>query len=171
MRRQWKADEWVQADRRPREDGDHGECRSTKQHQTRCWNRTVFVPAGVQPLDILKAYPFKIPLPPCYAGQPSVNQHDVECIASAMLDPNLRWHNMCHFVIAPYEARTMHSPPEAYRFDPEDYVGVQVLITGHHRFLALLLCGLPPSELPPIQVRTAALAVNVFPWSAVEWGE
>jgi hypothetical protein len=49
----------------------------------------------------------------------------------------------------------MNSPPEAYRFDPEDYVGVQVLITGHHRFLALLLCGLPSSELPPIQVRTA----------------
>lgn len=78
---------------------------------------------------------------------------------------------MYHFVIAPYEAQTIHSPPEAYRFDPEDYAGVQVLITGHHRFLALLLCGLPPSELPPIQVRTAALAVNLFPWSAVEWGE
>ena len=67
----------------------------------------------------------------------------------------------------------MHLPKrlmDAYHFDPEDYVGDQVLITGHHRFLAFLLCGMPSAELPPIQMKKTPLAVSIFPWSMVEWG-
>jgi hypothetical protein len=169
----WAPDEWLQVDTRVRENDNQCECKSTKQRETRDWNRTVFVPEEMQPIDIITAYPFEFPFPQFHAGQMGVNKHDVECIASAMVDPNLRWRNMCHFVIAPYEAQAMHLPKrimDAYSFDPEDYVGDQVLITGHHRFLALLLCGIPPSELPPIQIRTAPLAMSVFPWSIVEWG-
>ena len=173
MEHKVKTDAWIQAETQKRGDDDQRECRSTKQHETRCWDRTVFVPLGMQPIDIIQAYPFELPFPPFQAGQISVNQRDVECIASAMIDPNLRWRNMCHFVIAPYEGKTLHLPKRLkniYSFDPEDYAGQSVLITGHHRFLAFLLCGLPPAELPPIQVRPAALAVTIFPWEIVEWG-
>jgi hypothetical protein len=167
-----KTDEWVQAD--TREGDNQEECRSTKQHETRCWGRSVFVPARMQPIDIVRAYPFELPFPLFQAGQMGVNKHDIECIASAMADPNLRWRNMCHFLTAPYDGQATHVPKsmaEAHSFDPEDYAGDQVLLTGHHRFLALLLCGIPPAELPPIQVRTAPMNVPyVFPWSIVEWG-
>jgi hypothetical protein len=85
-----------------------------------------------------------------------------------MVDPNLRWRNMGQFMTAPYEAQAAHRSDS---FDPEDYAGDQVLLTGHHRFLALLLCGIPLSELPPIRIRIAPMEVPyIFPWSVVEWG-
>ena len=159
-----KIDEWVQADTRVREDDDQCECGSTKQREARHWNRTVFVPEAMQPIDIITTYSRGLPLPPFHAGQPSVNKHDVECIASAMMDPNLRWRNMYNFLIAPYDGQ-------------DDNVGgifidqgEQVLITGHHRFLAWLLVGAPPSRFAPLHVRTAPMSVIVFPWSMVEWG-
>jgi hypothetical protein len=114
----------------------------------------------MQPIDIIKAYPFEFSFPSFHAGQMGVNKHDVECIASAMADPNLRWRNMCRFTIAPYEGPA------------SEYEGHYVLITGHHRFLAFLLCGISPSELPPFHIRTAPLALPyVFPWPIVQWGK
>ena len=163
----WAPDEWLQADTRERENDNQCECKSTKRREPRGWNRTVIVPEEMQPIDIITAYPFEFPFPPFHAGQMGVNKHDVECIASAMVNPNLRWRNMCHFVIAPYEQDLSKGMVD----DPEEYMGDQVLLTGHHRFLALLLCGIPPSELPPIQIRVAPMEVPyVFPWSIVEWG-
>ena len=164
----WTPDEWLQADTRVRENDSQCECKSTKQKETRYWNRTVFVPEGVQPIDVIKAYPFRIPFPPFHAGQMGVKKHDVECIASAMADPDLRWRNMCHFTIATYDASVsaVNGP------SPNDYEGHYVLITGHHRFLAFLLCGIPPLELAPIHVRTAPLALPyMFPWPVVQWGK
>ncbi len=157
---QWTPDEWLQAAARGHEYDQQCECKSTKQRETRHWNRSVFVPDGMQPLDIIKAYPFKISLPPFHAGQMGINKHDVECIASAMADPNLRWRKMCHFTIA-------------YCDDTRsDYAGHNVLITGHHRFLAFLLCGVPPLDLPPVHIRMAPLDLPyVFPWTTVEWGK
>ena len=166
-------DQWEQDDRRGMQAEAEADCRSTKQHETRAWERTVFVPDGMQPVDIIRAYPFKIGLPRFKAGQISVNKRDVECIASAMLNPSLRWTNMGLFTVAPYEPSphglSQDAMPE-YNFDPADYAGKPVLITGHHRFLALLLSQLPPAQLPPIQIRTGALAVSIYPWAAVEWG-
>ncbi|MBN1219898.1 MAG: hypothetical protein JXM69_13295 [Anaerolineae bacterium] len=172
MERKVKTDEWLQTDTRARQGDSQDECQSTKQHETRCWNRTIFVPTGMQPIDIINAYPFELPLPPFHSGQMGVNKHDVECIASAMVDPNLRWRNMGDFMIAPCEAVSWPKRiVETYGLNPKDYEGEQVLLTGHHRFLALLLFGIPPAELPPLQVRTAPMPVPyVFPWSIVEWG-
>ena len=179
MRRTWRADEWAQADQRTRPNDDQDECSTSKQHQRRAWRRTVLVPPDRQPIDLIKTYRHKLPLPACYAGQNGINKQNVECIASAMADPNLRWRNMFDFVIAPYEPRSIPISPGSagasgptggpYDFDPAQYAGKPVLIAGHHRFLALLLCGLPPAELPPIHVRTAALSVAIFRWSVVEW--
>jgi len=164
-------DEWLQADARTNVTGNE-ECRSTKQQETRCWSRTICVPNGMQPADIINACPFESPLLSVHAGQMGINKHDVECIASAMADPNLRWKNMCNFMVAPCEGIALpKSVMEKRNFVLEDYLGHQVLLTGHHRFLALLLCGVLLSELPPIQIRTAPMSVPyVFPWSIVEWG-
>jgi hypothetical protein len=170
----WVPDEWLQPDARPREDDLQWECKSTKQQETRCWSRTVFVLEGMRPIDIIRAYPVKIPFPPFHAGHMGVNKHDVECIASAMADPNLRWRKMCHFTVAAFETPAPDLPEggmDKLGFNPSDYAVGQVLISGHHRFLAFLLCGIPPSELPPVQIRTAPIAVPyMFPWSIVQWG-
>lgn len=171
----WTPDEWMQADGRARKRDDGCECRSTKQHETRCWNRTVFVPEGWQPIDIIKAYPFALPSPPFHAGH-MVNKRDVECIASAMVDPNLRWRTMCDLSVAPFEVPA-GTPDEvsSSHFNPHDYAGCLVLTAGHHRFLAYLLCGLPPSslppsELPPLRIREMPIALPyIFPWSIVVW--
>lgn len=165
-------DEWLQADTRTTVNSSQEECRSTKQQETRCWGRTVCVPEGMQPVDIINACQFESPLLSVHAGQMGINQHDVECIASAMADPNLRWQNMCNFMVAPCEGMALPNRIlEKNNLVLADYVGDQVLLTGHHRFLALLLCGVPLSELPPIQIRTAPMGVPyVFPWSIVEWG-
>ena len=168
----WVPDEWLQPDTRTRQDSAQPECKSTKQREVRCWNRTVFVPEGMQPIGIIEAYPFEFPFPPFHAGHMGVNKRDVECIASAMAEPYLRWRNMCHFTVAPYEIPDV---PEGrvnkLGFNPDDFLGHEVLITGHHRFLAFLLCGVRPSELPPIHIRTAPIAVPyLFPWPVVQWG-
>ena len=51
-----------------------------------------------------------------------------------MANPALRWRNMCHFVVARYEQDLSKRITD----DLETYVGDQVLLTGHHRFLAAL---------------------------------
>jgi hypothetical protein len=170
----WVPDEWLQADLRAQKGDARSECKSTKQHQTRHWKRTVFVPEGWQPVDIVNAYAFELPFPLPHAGTMGINKRDVECIASAMANPNLRWRNMCLFTVAPYEgeagekANTMNE----LGYVQNDYVGQPVLMSGHHRFLAFLLCGLPPPELPPVQMRNAPLTLPyVFPWFVVEWGK
>ena len=57
----WVADEWLQADTRERENHHQCECESTKQRETRAWHRTVFIPEEMQPIDIIRAYPFEFP--------------------------------------------------------------------------------------------------------------
>ena len=163
----WTPDEWLQADTRRPENSQSCECKSTKQRETRSWNRTVIVPPEMKPIDLIMACPFEFQFPPFHAGQMGVNKHDVECIASAMADPNLRWGKMCDFLIAPYERDTSSGRPAS----PEEFVGDKVLLTGHHRLLALHLCGIPPSDLPPIEIRLAPMGVSyATPWSIVEWG-
>jgi hypothetical protein len=165
-------DEWLQADARTPANQSQKDCKSTKQTETRCWARMVFVPERMKPIDIINAYPFEFSFSPFHAGQMGVNKHDVECIASAMADPDLRWRNMCDFMVARCEGIALPKRVlDKHNLVLEDYLGDPVLLTGHHRFLALLLCGIPPSELPPIQIRTAPMGVPyVFPWSIVEWG-
>jgi hypothetical protein len=163
----WAPDEWLRPDWQGPTDG---ECKSCKQHETRCWNCTVFVPEGWQPVDILQRYAFDSPFPTLHAGH-MVNKRDVECIASAMVNPALWWRNMCHFTVAPYEM-PLGTPDEVNSegFNPYHYDGQPVLMAGHHRFLAYLLCGLPPGELPPVHIRTAPIGLPyVFPWPVVEW--
>jgi len=163
---QWAPDEWLQANTGRRENDNQSECSSTKQQETRSWHRTVLVPEAMQPGDLITAYPFEFPFPPFHAGQMGVNKHDVECIASAMADPSLRWRKMCHFLIAPYEVDLSKGGDV-----PVADVGDHVLLTGHHRFLAFLLCGIPLSDLPPIQISVAPMGVPyATPWPVVEWG-
>jgi hypothetical protein len=150
---------WAQPDARPPLEATQSECKSTKKQEMRCWERTIFVPDGMQPIDLIRQYSPSLSLPPFHALQLTVNKRDVECIASAMLNPNLRWHNLYYFTIAPFDA-----PNEA--FD-----GEWVLISGHHRFLAYLLSGAPPSEACPLRVIKAPLATSLFPWSNVIWGK
>jgi len=157
------------------QDGDaQRECKSTKRRETRDWNQTVFVPEGWLPVDIVNAYAFELPFPLPQAGSMGINKHDVECIASAMADPNLRWRNMCHFTVAPYQGEPGENANKVnkYGYIQNDYIGQLVLMSGHHRFLAFLLCDLPPSELPSVQMRTAPLSVPyVFPWLIVQWSK
>lgn len=170
----WTPDEWLQVDIRVQEGDTQSGCESTKQHETRYWDRTVFVPEGWLPADIINAYAFELPFPLPQAGSMLIKKRDVECIASALADPNLRWRNMCHFSVAPYEGEPGEDANKVNElgYIQNDYVGQPVLISGHHRFLASLLCGVPPSELPPVQMRTAPLSVPfVFPWSIVQWGK
>ncbi|MBN1287058.1 MAG: hypothetical protein JXB47_16780 [Anaerolineae bacterium] len=157
-------DGWIRADVRTADAGRPCECESSKQREARSWNRTIFVPDGMQPLGLITECTHGLPLPPFHAGQTGVNKFDVECIASAMLDPDLRWLHMYYFVIAPYDG------PAAFGDEYGIELGEMVLVTGHHRFLAWLLAGVPPSDTTPLQVQTAPLSVAVFPWSAVEWG-
>ena len=46
-------DEWLQVDTRTNIDSSQEKCQSTKQQETRCWERTVHVPEGMQPVDIM----------------------------------------------------------------------------------------------------------------------
>lgn len=152
------------------EDFAEGECSCKKQGATRAWNRTLFVPDSMQPIDLIKTCSFDLPIPPFFAMQPSVNKFDVECIASAMVNPRLHWHTLYQFTIGPFEHFTFGGL-EPIRigddYDPWDYIGSPVLISGHHRFLALLLSGAPPANL---QVQKAPIATSMFPWSVVVWG-
>ena len=132
---------------------------STPKQETRCWERTVLVPDGMQPIDLIRQRAGSLSLPPFHALQLTVNKHDVECIASAMANPNLRWHNMYYFTIAPYDAPN------------DDRHGEWVLISGHHRFLAYVLSGAPPSEACPLKLIKAPLAMSLFLWSDVIWGK
>lgn len=150
---------WARPDSRPNNKTVSCECQTTKDHDSRCWERTVFVPDGMQPVDLIAHFSGDLPLPPFHALQLTVNKKDVECIASAMTNPSLRWRNLYHFTIAPYDGP-----------NPE-WSGQWVLISGHHRFLAYLLSGTSPSEKCPLRVSKAPLATSLFPWSDVIWGK
>jgi hypothetical protein len=159
MKSEFEFNAWAQPHARPRHETAQGECKATKKQETRCWERTVCVPEGMQPIDLIREYSHGLPLPPFHALQLTVNKRDVECIASAMANPDLRWHNMYYFTIARYDA-----PHEKLN-------GAWVLISGHHRFLAYLLSGAPPSEACPLRVIIAPFATSLFPWSNVIWGK
>ena len=165
---------WLQEDRRECKLREQLEYSSTKGHETRCWNRTVFVPARMQPIDIVEAYSHTLPFPMFHAGIPKLNKHKVEYIASAMTDPNLRWEKMCSFSVARYQSTSMRQPEISMGglcYNPEDYIGENVLVSGHNCFMAFLLCGLPPSELQPIRINLARHGVHqVYPWWMVFWG-
>jgi len=166
----WAPDHWLQADTRMLTGDTQSECTSRKQQENRYWDRTKFVPDGMKPVDIITAYPYEFPFPWFHAGQMGVKKHDVECIASAMADPNLRWSNMGHFSVVSLDASALDT--NAVGYNPNENDVNYVLISGHHRFLAYLLCGIHPSELPPIHIRTTELGLPyAFPWSMVEWGK
>jgi len=166
---------WLQEDRREYKLGEQLEYSWTKGHETRCWNRTVFVPARMQPIDIVEVYPHTLPFPMFHAGIPKLNKHKVEYIASAMVDPNLRWEKMSYFSVARYQRAPLGTPEISIGglcYNPEEYVGKKVLVAGHHTFLAFLLCGLTPSELQPIRINMARHGVHhVYPWWMVCWSE
>ncbi len=178
---------WLQPDGRQAVDPAGGEgapaensparrpdCRGTRGGETRAWDRIVRIADGILPLDLIKSYSRGLPLPPFHSGQISLNKEDVECIATAMLDPNLRWHGLYHFTVAPYQALPAYATKpliDRRRYNPADYEGQLVLINGHHRFLAFLLSGMPPPDPAQIKVTVAASAVTVFPWHVVEWGK
>ena len=169
---EWVPDEWVQVDLRPKKGDEACECHASKQREARYWERTVLVPEGWRPVDIIEAYPYPLPSPLPQAGH-WLNKRDVECIASAMADPSLRREKMGHFSIAPFEV-SAQEPDEvnSLGYNPHDYDGQMVFTAGHHRFLAYLLCGVPPSELPPIQFREMPITVPyLFPWSILVWGK
>lgn len=159
MRGEFDFNEWAQNDRRPVHELAQRECQSAKEHETRGWKRTVTVPEGLQPIDLIQKFRGDLPMPPFHALQLTINKNDVECIASAMVNPNLRWRKMYHFTIAPYEGK-----------DPA-FKGDWVLISGHHRLLAFLLSGIGPSDDCPLQVSKAPLAMSAFPWTTVIWGK
>jgi hypothetical protein len=159
MKSEFEFNFWAQPDARPPPESDQGECKSTKKQEARCWERTIFVPNGMQPGDLIRHYSQGLSLPPFHALQLTVNRRDVECIASAMANPNLRWHNMYYFTIAPFDAPN------------EELNGEWVLISGHHRLLAYLLAGVSPSEACPLRVIKAPFATSLFPWSSVIWGK
>jgi len=166
----WAPDKWLQEDTRILPGDTRSECTSRKQQENRYWDRTILVPDGTKPIDIITAYPYEFPFPLFHAGQMGVKKHDVECIASAMADPNLRWSNMGPFSVVSYDASAMEM--KEVRYNPAENDVNYVLISGHHRFLAYLLCGIHPSELPPIHIRTTQLGLPyAFPWSVVEWGK
>jgi len=170
----WAPDQWLQADTRMSPGDTRCECTSRKQQENRYWDRTLRVPEGMKPVDIITAYPYEFPFPLFHAGQMGVKKHDVECIASAMADPNLRWSNMGHFSVVSLDASALDMNAERMKevgYNPNEKDVNYVLISGHHRFLAYLFCGMPPSELPPIHIRTTPLGLPyAFPWSLVEWG-
>lgn len=168
-----KPNHWLHAYEPVTTDGAEGECKCTKQRETRTWNRTVFVPEQMQPIDVITTYSFHLPLPPFFPMQPSVNKFDVECIASAMANPKLHWYTLYHLTIAPFEPFSAHGLQPAKigeDFDPQEFIGANVLISGHHRFLAFLLSGTPPADKSHIQVIKAPTASSLFPWTVVEWG-
>jgi len=171
----WAPDKWLQADTRMLTGDTQSECTSRKQQENRNWDRTIFVPEGMKPIDIITDYPQEFPFPLFHAGQMGVKKRDVECIASAMADPNLRWSNMGHFSVVSLDASALDMNAdgmEEVRYNPNKNDINYVLISGHHRFLAYLLCGIHPSELPSIHIRTTQLGLPyAFPWSVVEWGK
>jgi hypothetical protein len=137
------------------------------------WKRTIFVPEGIQPIDIVEAYPFDLPFPMFCAGIPKLKKRRVEYIASAMADLELRWEKMCSFSVARYQKAPTGTPEISIGglcFEPEAYVGERVLVEGHHCFLAFLLCGLPPSDLQPIRINNLRDRVErLYPWWMVSW--
>ncbi len=154
-------------------DFSDGECQCRKHNEIRAWQRTVFVPEHMQPIELIKSFSFNLPPPPFFAMQPSVNKFDVECIASAMMNPSLHWYTLYQFTFAPFEhysAGGLEPVRIGDDYDPQDFVGAKVLISGHHRFLAMLLSGVPPTDQLKLQIREAPIATSLFPWSVVEWG-
>lgn len=159
MRGEFDFNTWAQPDTRPPRQTAEDVCKTRKEQEIRTWERTIFVPDDMQPIDLIQYYSHDLPLPPFHSLQLTVNKKDVECIASAMLDPNLHWRNLYHFTIAPYDGpQTQHT-------------NKWVLISGHHRFLAYLLASVGPSENCPLQITKAPFATSLFPWSSVIWGK
>jgi hypothetical protein len=164
---------WFQRHSHEIEPGGPFESMGTSRLEAPICERTVFVPARVQPMDIVEGYPYDLPFPMFCAGSPKLNKEKVEYIASAMADPDLRWEKMCTFTVARYQLTSVKQAEISMGglcYNPEEFVGKNVLVSGHHSFMAFLLCGLPPSDHQPIRINLARVPVQqVYPWWMVFW--
>jgi len=136
-----------------------GECRVPGNAKT--WNRTIFVPNGWNPVDLIRSQ--GLGLPPFHAGQPSVSKKQVECVASAFKQGI--WIEVGGSV-APISFGKWNGRTKA-----GVNVGDWVLADGHNRFLGSLLSGVSLKTFTPDYANSKGFPLNAVPWDSFEWGK